>query len=360
MLEIRTDIPTGSIPRFDTRMSRHYARRLMYELTPELLNDRVRADGRRADSLTAAFARQLEYIYKEVFEIEYAKLRAPDFIPVSTEVPQGSLTFTYRMWDKKGRARIIHNFSSDLPKADVVAKEFPSPVIWVGDSYGYSIGDLQRAAMTNAPLEQLKANAARWAIEQLAEEIACAGSAQDGVPGLINAPGIVGTTPIASSGWITLINSIGAATPSQPASAVAAVQQIASDVNAMKNKIRTATLGLHDPDTCLLPTPLYTALDTAPRSPAFTDDTFLDYLRKLTKMNFDYWPQLDDKGSDGLGRVMVYEKDPEVLRLILAQPFTQTPPQPRQLAWEIPCYAQYGGVMVIRPQAVTYMDTRNT
>lgn len=363
---VSSRVPVGSIPRFDSRLSKVYAKRLLRDCGVDLMEDRslrdLRGDGFggpaiREDALTAAFARQLEYIFKEVYEIEYPALRAAEFIPVSTEVPAGELTFTYRMWDKKGKARIIHNFATDLPKADVVAKEFPSPVITLGASYGYSIFDLQRAALTNAPLEQMKANACRWAIEFLMEQIACAGSANDGVPGMINAPGVTGTNQVSTGGtWLAQIAALGAATPSEPAAAVAAVQGIASDVNAMIAGIVTNTIGEHMPNMMLLPTALWIALKTLPRSPAFTNDTALDFLSDLTGLEIGQWPQLNSRGSTTHGRVMVYEKSPEVIQLIMAQPFTQAPPQPRNLSWEVPCYAQVGGVMCIHPLAITYMD----
>ena len=357
---IFSNVPTGAFPRFDSRTSRRVAQRILLDVLPQFYEDGARNDNGhmvRTDALTAAFARQLEYIYKEIYNVEYPAFRATEFIPLSTEVPAGSLVFTYRMWNKTGTARVIHNFAKDLPSADINAIEFPSPIVTLGMSYDFSIVDIQRAALSQAPIESMKADAARFAIEYLQEQIACFGSALDGVPGLVNAPGVTGTTQVSSGGdWLVQIAAIGAATPSAPASAVAAVQGIATDANAMRSKIINQTIGIHTPNTMLLPVDLHVALETAPRSPAFTDDTILDYLEKLTDMDWERWPQLNAQGVTGNGRVMCYEKDPNVLKLVVAQPFTQLPPQPVALSWQVPCLSQVGGVMVIRPLAVTYMD----
>lgn len=353
-------VPVGAFPRFDSRLSRRVAKQILLQSLPQFLEDGARNDNGqhvRADALTAAFARQLEYIYKEIYNVEYPAFRATEFIPLSTEVPAGSLVFTYRMWNKSGTARVIHNFAKDLPSADVQADEFPSPVITLGMSYDFSVIDIQRAAMSQAPIESMKADAARFAIEFLQEQIAAFGSANDGVPGLTNAPGVTSSIQVSTGGtWLAQIAAIGAATPSAPASAVAATQGIAADVNIMKSNIRNRTFGIHTANTLLLPVNLYTALECAPRSPAFTDDTILDYLEKLCNIDIEMWPQLDNLGTTGNGRVMAYEKDPNVLKLVVAQPFTQLPPQPVGLSWIVPCLSQVGGVMVIRPQAVTYMD----
>ena len=357
---IANNIPVGMFPRWDSRMKKHYAELILRTTMPQLFFEGARNDNGitvRVNALTAAFARQLEYIFKEIYNAEYPAFRATEFIPLSTEVPAGSLTFTYRMWNKTGTARVIHNFAKDLPSADINAIEFPSPVITLGMSYDFSIVNIQRAAMSQAPIESMKADAARFAIEYLIEQIACSGSANDGVPGLVNAPGVTGTTQVSTGTWLAQIAAIGEATPAEPAAAVAATQGIISDVNAMKAAVRTRTIGIHTLDTVLLPVSLYTALEAAPRSPAFTDDNILDYIEKLSHVDIEMWPQLDNQGTTGNGRVMAYERDPNVLKLIVAQPFTQLPPQPVGLSWQVPCLSQVGGVMVVRPQAITFMDS---
>jgi len=334
------------MPRFDSRYVQDYARTLLQRAFPEM----------RSDSGTLAFARQLEHVVQEVFEIEYPALRAAEFIPVYTAVEPGSLTFTYRQVQKHGIAKVITTWSADLPKASLDAKEWQSPIVTIGSSYEFGIVETWRAALANVPLEAMLADAARFAIEFLGEQIACKGLANTGIPGFSNAPGMLATTQVSTGTWLAQIASIGSATPSAPAAAVAVASGIAMDLQAMTSKIQKQTIGLHAATNCLLPTSLWTALMAVPRSPAFTDDTLLDYLEKISGLKFDHWPQLNNAGSGGLGRVMVYEKDPRVCRLVRPLPFTQLPPQPINLAWQVPCLAQEGGVMAVQPLAMTYMD----
>jgi hypothetical protein len=340
--------PFGTFARLDSRDMGFVAERIIANCLPALREDA---------SSTAAFARQLEYRFKEVYEVEFPDLIADELVPLNTEVPAGSLSFTYRMWNKIGQARVIANFANDLPNADVDAKEFPRPVITLGCSWQFSYQDVERAAIADVPLEALKAEAARFAIEYLREQIWAFGYANAGVTGLTNAPGVTATAQVSTGGtWLAQIAAVGAATAAAPAAAVAAVQGIVADVNAMVAKTFTATIGTHRINTIALPANLFIALDQLPRSPAFTDDTALTYLEKMTRCTFVHWPQLNNLGTSGHGRVMGYKRDPKVLRGIQARPFTQLPPQPRNLAYIVPCIAEVGGVQIMRPLAATWMD----
>jgi hypothetical protein len=127
-----------------------------------------------------------------------------------------------------------------------------------------------------------------------------------------------------------------------------------------------ATQGIHRPDTVLVDVAAYSALMTAPRSPGFTDDTLLDYLEKVCQVDIECWPQLNTAGAVATtaaggvsysGRVMIYKKDPKLLNLVVCQPWTQLPPQPIRMAWEITSYLRTGGVTVRYPLTACFMDS---
>lgn len=366
--QLFTGDPWEGMPRFDSRFSRAYATDIMRAggYHAELYKE-MRQDGSRADAgLSVAFARSLEYIIRKPYEAEYPQLRAKEFIPLLTEVPPGANTYTYRMFDKTGRAAIISDSGNDAPKADVNGKEFQAPIVTVGMSYAYTIIDSMRAAMANIPLEAFKANACRFAIEFFIENLAAVGNAATGVVGLVNAPNINQVTQVSTGGnWITQINNIGSAAKTDattPATVVA--QAIGSDVNAMISAIYDASLGIHSPTNMLVPTTIYNRLRTTPVRPQYSNDTLLSYLEELTGLEIDPWPSLNSAGTSSFvvagktyqGAVVVYQKDPDILNLVVSQPFTQLPPQPRAMAWEVLAYARTGGVTVRRPVAISVMN----
>jgi hypothetical protein len=362
--------PYFGVPKYDSRFAVRYARDILAsgKYYQELDND-FRSDGMgfRADSLSMVFARALDYIIRKPYEAEYPELRAPEFLPLMTEVPPEALTFTYRMIDKIGQAQIIQENGSDAPKVDIKGEEWQAPIVTIGMSYDYTILDTLRAARMNVPLEAYKAEAARFGCEYLMEVIAAVGALNSGVAGFTNAPGVQATAQVsvASGNWIKQIASIGTASTSNATPpAVVVTQAIAGDVNAAISQVFTATQGIHRPDTMLVDVAAYAALMTAPRSPGFTDDTILDYLEKNCQIDIECWPQLNSAGAvtttyNGVsysGRVMLYKKDPKLLNLVVCQPWTQLPPQPIRMAWEVTSYLRTGGVTIRYPNSVTYLD----
>lgn len=321
--------------------------------------DRRRDSVQRADALTLAFARELEDVIKEVFEVEYPELRAPEFMPERGVAP-AALTFTYRMTNRLGEADIIDENGSNIPKVDVDAEEWPQPIVTVGASYDFTIFDQMRSGLIGISIDSLKAEAARWAVEYKIEQLAANGDANSGLVGLWNAPGVAATTQLSTGTWLSQINAIGtASTTNATPPAVVVAQAIAADIGNAKRTIYAQTEGIHVPDTMLVPASIYEALESTPRSPGFTDDNLLQYLEKLTGLDIEMWPQLnnaDTAGTNGVhGVVVIYKKDPKIVNLMTAMPFTQLPPEAVKMAWEICTYARTGAAQVRYPLAVSYL-----
>ena len=321
---------------------------------------RNRQDSMTMDSLTVAFARELEDIIKEVFECDYPELKARQFLPERSISPE-ALSFTYRMINRVGAADVINENGDDIPKVDVQGAEFQQNVITWGASYDFTILDQMRSGRLGISIDALKAEAARWACEFFLEKIAAVGHGPTGIVGLTNAPGVALTTQVSTGGtWLTQIAGIGAATTTNATPpAVVVAQSIAADVSAMVNKVYTQTEGIHEVDTCLLPISIYQLLRATPQSPGFNENTLLDFLKKVFDLDFQCWPQLntaDVSGTNGVhGMVMVYKKDPKIVNLMMAQQFTQLPPQPIKMAYEIIAYMRGGGAQIRYPLAVTGM-----
>jgi hypothetical protein len=351
----------GGFARFDSKAVQSFH-------ADAMVHDAIRAgvippEMRHDAGLSLAFAREFEYVVAKVYEVEYPQFRATDFIPVDTSVPPGALTFTYRRVDigAGGHAKIVNAYADDLPRADINASELHQPIVTIASSYEFSVVDIAAAAFSGIPIEAYKARAARFAIDFLMERLACFGYAPAGLVGLSNAPGIIPTTKISTGTWVAQIAGIVAATAAAPYTATAVVSAIAGDVAALLNKVFIQTNGTHAVDTILVDVPTYAALKTMVRSPVFTYDTILQYLEQAFDVTFDYWPMLGTAGVGSTpgaphGRVMAYKKDEDLLKLVISQPFTQLPPQPVNLAFQVPCMERTGAVQVMSPLSMTYMD----
>lgn len=335
------------------------------------------AVGWRQDAgLTTAFARQLEHVFTKVFEAEFPQYRAHDFFPTNTEVEPGAIAYTYRMTQRIGQAQVVNANAKDLNNIDVGAEEWQQPVLTLGASYNFSQLDQLSGQFGNFAIEAAKAKATREAIEFLEESIYAQGfsgvaygaGTAAGVYGVTSCPGIIPTTQASSGTWTAQLITAAAAGPLS----ASALTSLVGDLLAAKQAVFSRTLGRHNPTNVLLAPNLYSALDTVPQSPLFTNKTVLEWIQDVVGMDIDYWPILQNAGAIngspltyGLvtvanpqqkTRTIVYEKNPEVMQLIQVQPFVQLAPQPTGLVWEIPCYSRIGGAMSIRPLGITYID----
>ncbi len=319
--------------------------------------------GREDAAETAIFARQLEYIYTQTYDILRPELKARKILPVDTRVPSGADSFTYSQFDKLGEARIVHNYAQDFANAEIVAKQFKQGIVSLGDSYQYTIQDMRAAAMAGLPLEARKAEAARFAMELKLENLAVNGDSGTGLVGLVNAPSIQAVTKVSlnnagttASTWTSLITDALA-----KGNITAAAQEIMKDVFALKRAIFNNSKGVHIPDTLVMPVAAYSILATTPRAPGFTDDTLLDYILESSPWlkTIEYWPYLDHSQTSTTnsvyGTVVCFQKDPMILSLIISQEFEQFAPQPRNMSFIVPCHMRTGAVEVRYPIAVATM-----
>ena len=99
------------------------------------------------------FARELDYIKAQSYDVEYPQMTALSMFPISSEVPEGAETFTYYSYDKIGLAKIINNYATDLPRTDVKGKPTTGYVKSIGDSYGYSVQEMRASRMTGKSLD---------------------------------------------------------------------------------------------------------------------------------------------------------------------------------------------------------------
>lgn len=307
--------------------------------------------GVRLDAkFTAALDQQLEYVRAQTYDIKYPQLKARKLIPVDTSVDSGAESVAYYQWDDYGMAEIIANFADDLSMVDTLAEKFTSPVHSMGKGYQYSIQDLRRAAMAGNQLDTRRARACRRAVERKIDDVAATGEAKGKLKGMINHPNVTILTAAndgTATEWVT-----GRATPKSAA-------LIKKDMHDAITHVWTTTKQVHTPNTIVLPTTEYGHISQAPVG---TDNNQMTILESFLKNNpnvdmVDFWYKLDTADAAGTGpRMMVYERSPEVLELVIPQDFEQLPPQARNLAFVVPTHARIGGVVLYYPLAMVYMD----
>lgn len=311
------------------------------------LQEHIRREVRRAvphmdSSQTAMFSRELEHLIARTYDVKYPHLRAREFIPVDTSVPASAQSFVWRSYDQVGAAKIIANYADDLPVSDVTAKEVAQAIKSLGAAYHFSVDDIMAIAAGTIQIDQVRAAAARTAIETAIDNLAAFGDANHGLPGFLNHPNVpVMGKPDIGGDWST-----------------ATAMEILEDLYRIEAEIPTITNTVESPDTLLLPPSLFRRAAQLPLTDLDPDKTALStFLKNAVNIrNVDQWLHLETAGAGGGKRVVCYHRSPEKLSLVIPMEFTQYPAQARNLSFTVPCMAKIGGVSVKYPMSILYVD----
>lgn len=294
---------------------------------------------------TIFFKKELEFRKAKSYDILRAPLTAFELIPVSYDAGPGAETITYEQYDMTGLARIIANYADDLPRADVVAREFTSKIKSVGASFGYSLQEIRAAQMAGKPLVQRKADAAARVHREAWNRVAFYGDTANGLPGLLTNPNI----PLQAAG-AKFTASTGIA--------------IIGMLNTLANTMVAATNGVEKPDTIVLPIQEYAYIASTPWQ-AGTDMTILGFflasnpwIKSVVPANEFTKSELNANGINSFngGVAMAYRKSADVLEFQLPKFYEELAVQERNLEFVVPTHSRVGGTVVYYPFAIRFMD----
>lgn len=295
----------------------------------------LRADAGEAGMLEL----QLEQMRARVYEVQYTELKARKFLPVATDIDTGAETFSYEQTDEVGEAKIITNYSDDLPSASSKTEKITHHIVSLGDSFEYSIQDLRRAAFSGVPLDARKAKAARNAYERGLDGLAATGSAAHNIGGFVAATGI------------EISAAIGAVWSGKTGA------EVLADLNKLVNDYITNNKETIMPDTLLLPTSQYLKMTQTQMDTANSRTVMEAFKASNPSVNMvEPWNVFDAAGDSGKDRAVLYRRDPEIVELVIPQEFEVFAPEPRNLAFVVNCHGRTAGTCIYRPLGIRYMD----
>lgn len=295
------------------------------------------------------FKRQLEYIDRTLYEAVYPDNMARQLIPTQPGIPDWARVYTWRMFDRFGKAKIVANMADDIPRADRSGQEESKVIKPLASSYGWDIFEIKASAQTNTPLDQLKAQASRFAIEAEIDSILAVGNAAHNLQGIFN---------LSNTQTVTLTTKTGGGVAW---SATATAQEIAADVFAMPVKAMVAMKASGGPVfqkfTIIIPIDSYAKIMSMQMS-AGSDTTVLQYVKRNSPWIDDIipWHYATGAGAGGTNRMVAYPKNPMVVAGVVPMEFTTMPAEQRNLEYVVNALATCGGVVVRYPVAVVYAD----
>lgn len=304
-------------------------------------------NGVRFDDVTSAsifFARELDYVKTQSYDVVYPEMTALRLFPVSSEVPEGAESFTYYSYDKMGMAKIINNYATDLPRADVKGTPTTGYVKSIGDAYGYSVQEMRASKMTGKSLDARKGEAARYASDYAVNKIAWAGDKENCLIGILSEdndiPRYVLSTVTVDGKEMTEFKYKDA-------------DQILDDINGMQKFVAKITKNVEKPDTLALPADVY--IDLATRRIPDTETTVLKfikenapYLKNIVEAN-ELQAESEDMNPTGSNVAFLFTNDERKLSLEIPMPFYQYPLQEKGLEVEIPCEQRVAGMVIYYP-----------
>lgn len=304
-----------------------------------------------ADDASVFFARELDYVKSQSYDVEYPELTALSLFPISNEADPGAETITYYTYDKQGLAKVIDNYSTDLPRADVNGKPSYAQVKSLGASYGYSAQEMRASRLAGKSLDVRKAEAARYQIDNLTNKIAWAGDADSGLMGVL------------SQGQNIPLYTIGAGgTSGKTKWTEKTADEILDDINGMAKQVAKTTKNVERPDTLCVPADVYMDISTRrlPNTTASVLSYILDHapyikdvisVAELDADSTETNPYADANPANAQGVAFLFKNDARKLTLENPMPYYQYPVQVHNLESVVPCEARTAGVIVYYPMS---------
>ena len=280
-------------------------------------------------------AQELHKIKSVAYEKEYPAGSALRVFPVTSELSDTDKTFEYQVFDQVGYAKIIADYTDDLPTVDALMTSEFGKVFRMGNAFLISIDEIKAGQRTGKSLSTRKANAAQNAHDQLINKVVFRGSKQHKIISVFDHPNI---TKIPSKGWIS--QDMNTKKP-----------EVAEDeLNNAIEQLETLTKGQHRATNILIPPSMRKVLMV--RMPE-TTESYLDYFMKQNGgIEIDSISELEDIDGRGTKGCLVYEKDPMNMSIEIPEAFNMLPPQPKDLHFKVPCTSKFTGLTIYRPLTI--------
>ena len=308
------------------------------------------ADAQAAYPFVIAQGRTIE---TRIYQRRYPTFNYAATVPVVTEGNEWAIGTTFFTVDTAGEAKFLSGAGTDMPFNAATKDMASTDFAMIGSGWEWNIEEVNQAALYGVDLNATKAMSASDKVERLLNSIAMVGTTEKNWTGFAN------------SSAVTRVDVTADGTGSSRLWADKTVDQILRDVNDLISSVRTNTSEVEWADTLRLPPAAFRTIATRRLGAGDGTITVLEYLRKNnvytaeTGQPLDIQPlrELQYAGSAGVGRLVAYRRDPEVLRFHLPMPRRVL--QPRQksiMGFETGIIARTGGTEWRLPGAAAYAD----
>lgn len=280
---------------------------------------------------------QRTHIETEVLRKPYPEIKYARMIPIDTSANPFALSVTHFAQDSVGKAKYVSGKGDDIPLVNVKGSKFEQTVNMAGIGYSFSLEEIGAAQQLGMNLSSDGADAARMAYEQFVDEVAFLGDTTLGIEGFYNMTGI--TTAAAGA-------TFAASTP----------DAILGIINAALTGIETSTKGIEVANTIVLPLKVAAQLERRLENSSITIFDFIARANRYTRQTGQTLNIEFDYRLDALNKMVVYRRDPQVLKMHMPMPLRFIAPQPVNLEIKVLGMFRFAPVNIRRPGAVRYIS----
>lgn len=280
-------------------------------------------------------AGQSEHILAEVMTRAFPEITYARDIPVDVSAPEWSAAVSFISKSEVGQATLIGSAADDLPFANIQRDKHTVAIKMAAIGYQFTIEEIGQAQMMGLDLPADGAAAARKAYEQFMDDLA-----------------YVGHPDVGKGEGLYTLTGIGSSAAATPWAAVASADAILDDVNALLAGVYEDSKGVETANVLHVPLATFGLLART-RLSEHSDTTVLNHIQATNVFTAMTGAALEIRGDRRLGdKVVVYRKDPDVLRLHLPMPLKFLEPQAENLHVSVPGMFRTSGLEIRRPGAI--------
>ena len=289
-------------------------------------------DANKLDAHGIWTVNQLTQLLNRQYEQAYPQTGVLELFPVTTELSPVTKNFEWLEFDGVTSAKIIADYTDDLPTVEAMASEKTGKVFRLGNAWFISIDEIKAGQALGSSLSDRKASLAREGHETLVNDLVFKGSAPHNIVSVFDQPNI---NRLTSASWTT--------------------PEIAfSELQDLIETIEEVTLGRHHVTNIVIP-PSKRRLLTQ-KMPDVTESYLAWFKENYPNVTITAIAELEDIDGAGTKGVLAYEKDPMNMSIEIPERFNMLPMQPKDLHFKVPCTSKCTGLIVYRPLTIAILS----
>lgn len=289
-------------------------------------------DANKLDAHGIWTVNQLTQLLNRQYEQAYPQTGVLELFPVTTELSPVTKNFEWLEFDGVTYAKIIADYTDDLPTVEAMASEKTGKVFRLGNAWFISIDEIKAGQALGSSLSDRKASLAREGHETLVNDLVFKGSAPHNIVSVFDQPNI---NRLTSASWTT--------------------PEIAfSELQDLIETIEDVTLGRHHVTNIVIP-PSKRRLLTQ-KMPDVTESYLAWFKENYPNVTITAIAELEDIDGAGTKGVLAYEKDPMNMSIEIPERFNMLPMQPKDLHFKVPCTSKCTGLIVYRPLTIAILS----